>query len=183
MSIRLSRNSRAGWAQTRVLRSAVHRVVISTYEATFLLELADIVAAQTTDWSDIFHDFPFWRKVEEWDWTTHVVNVAMGIKTPGVLFELSGNPVERDSVHRGIDSLMTYHGQAHGMFSGDEWLSGTHPSQGVELCAVVEYMFSMEQLTRIFGDGRFGDILEKVAFNARPPPSPRIGPRISMISK
>ena len=45
---------------------------------------------------------------------------------------------------------MRYHGQAHGMFSGDEWLSGTHPSQGVELCAVVEYMFSMEQLvTRV----------------------------------
>ena len=143
----------------------MHRVLYRRTKQPFLLELADIVA-QTTDWSDIFHDFPFWRKVEEWDWTTHVVNVAMGIKTPGVLFELSGNPVERDSVHRGIDSLMTYHGQAHGMFSGDEWLSGTHPSQGVELCAVVEYMFSME-LTRIFGDGRFGDILEKVAFNAR----------------
>ncbi|VTR26858.1 Uncharacterized protein conserved in bacteria [Actinobacillus pleuropneumoniae] len=92
----------------------------------------------------------------------------MGVKTPGVLYELHGNPVERESVHRGIDSLMTYHGQAHGMFSGDEWLSGTHPSQGVELCAVVEYMFSMEQLTRIFGEGRFGDILEKVAFNALP---------------
>ncbi|MBB6735580.1 beta-L-arabinofuranosidase domain-containing protein [Cohnella zeiphila] len=135
---------------------------------SFLLELAGIVAAQTTDWTTVFHDFPFWRKVEEWDWKTHVVNVAMGIKAPGACFELTGDVREKDAVHRGIDSLMTYHGQAHGMFSGDEWLSGTHPSQGVELCAVVEYMFSMEQLTRIFGDGRFGDILEKVAFNALP---------------
>ncbi|MBO7745706.1 glycoside hydrolase family 127 protein [Paenibacillus sp. MWE-103] len=133
-----------------------------------LLALAGIVAEQTTDWTDVFHDFPYWRKVEEWDWTTHVVNVAMGIKAPGVRYELSGEDVERDAVHRGIDSLMTYHGQAHGMFSGDEWLSGTSPSQGVELCAVVEYMFSMEQLTRVFGEGRFGDILEKVAFNALP---------------
>jgi DUF1680 family protein len=63
---------------------------------------------------------------------------------------------------------MTYYGQAHGMFSGDEWLSGTSPSQGVELCAVVEYMYTMEQLVRILGDGIFGDILEKVAFNALP---------------
>ncbi|MBM7567214.1 beta-L-arabinofuranosidase domain-containing protein [Paenibacillus sacheonensis] len=133
-----------------------------------LLALANIAAEQTTDWTDVFHDFPYWRKVEEWDWTTHVVNVAMGIKTPGIRYELSGAEVERDAVHRGIDSLMTYHGQAHGMFSGDEWLSGTSPSQGVELCAVVEYMFSMEHLTRVFGEGRFGDILEKVAFNALP---------------
>ncbi len=134
----------------------------------FLLELAEIIGKQTIDWTDIFHDFPFWRKVEIWDWRTHVVNVAMGIKTPGVKYTLSGNEKERQAVHRGIDSLMTYHGQAHGMFSGDEWLSGTHPSQGVELCAVVEYMFSMEHLTRVFGEGCFGDILEKVAFNALP---------------
>ncbi|WP_308637495.1 beta-L-arabinofuranosidase domain-containing protein [Paenibacillus silvisoli] len=134
----------------------------------FLLELARKVAEQTLDWTDVFHDFPYWRKVEEWDWSTHVVNVAMGIKTPAIRYELSGLDVEHAAVHRGIDSLMTYHGQAHGMFSGDEWLSGTSPSQGVELCAVVEYMYSMEHLTRVFGEGRFGDILEKVAFNALP---------------
>lgn len=158
-----------GWAKSRGTEMLL--CIVWLYKRTndsFLLKLANIVAEQTIDWSDIFHDFPFWRKVEQWDWTTHVVNVAMGIKTPGVLYELKGNPKEREAVHRGIDSLMTYHGQAHGMFSGDEWLSGTHPSQGVELCAVVEYMFSLEQLTRIFGEGRFGDILEKVAFNALP---------------
>ena len=158
-----------GWAQARGAEMLL--CLIWLYKRTGdsgLLELARVVAGQTTDWTDVFRDFPFWRKVEQWDWKTHVVNVAMGIKTPGVLYELTGDETERDAVHRGIDSLMTYHGQAHGMFSGDEWLSGTHPSQGVELCAVVEYMFSMEQLTRIFGEGRFGDILEKVAFNALP---------------
>lgn len=158
-----------GWAEARGMEMLLciqwlHR---RTSEP-FLLELAQIVADQTTDWTDVFHDFPFWRKVEEWDWKTHVVNVAMGIKAPGVKYGLNGDKRELDAVHRGIDSLMIYHGQAHGMFSGDEWLSGTSPSQGVELCAVVEYMFSMEQLTRIFGEGRFGDILEKVAFNALP---------------
>lgn len=158
-----------GWAKTRGadLQLCVHWLYERTGEA-FLLELAKIVAEQTTEWTDIFHDFPFWRKVEEWDWRTHVVNVAMGVKTMGIHHELSGEPLQREAVHRGIDSLMTYHGQAHGMFSGDEWLSGTDPAQGVELCAVVEYMFSMEHLTRVFGEGRFGDILEKVAFNALP---------------
>lgn len=133
-----------------------------------LIVLAQKVAEQTTDWTSIFRNFPFWRKVESWDWRTHVVNVAMGLKTPAVLYELTGDPALREAVERGIDSLMTYHGQAHGMFSGDEWLSGTHPSQGVELCAVAEYMFTLEQLARVFGGGRYGDILEKVAFNALP---------------
>lgn len=134
----------------------------------YLLDLADTVVRQTINWAEIFRHFPFWRKAETWDLSTHVVNVAMGIKTPGAVFELFAGTEYREAVHKGIDSLMTYHGQVHGMFSGDEWLSGTHPSQGVELCAIVEYMYSMEELTRIFGDGRFGDILEKVAFNALP---------------
>lgn len=157
------------WAESR--GSELLLCILWLYKKTKddeLLKLADIVASQTLDWTDIFYDFPFWRKVDEWDLRTHVVNVAMGIKMPGILYELYGEDIQREAVHRGIDSLMTYHGQAHGMFSGDEWLSGTHPSQGVELCAVVEYMYSMEQLTRIFGEGRFGDILEKVAFNALP---------------
>lgn len=158
-----------GWAKARGAELLL--CLIWLYKRTNkeeLLKLASIVKVQTTDWTDIFYDFPFWRKVEKWDWRTHVVNVAMGLKTPGVLFELTEDSHEREAVYRGIDSLMTYHGQAHGMFSGDEWLSGTDPSQGVELCAVVEYMFTLEQLTRIFGDGRFADVLEKVAFNALP---------------
>ncbi|ALS28274.1 beta-L-arabinofuranosidase [Paenibacillus sp. 32O-W] len=158
-----------GWAKARGAEMLLTlRWLYKRTEDPMLPELAAIVARQTLEWTEIFHDFPYWRKVEQWDWRTHVVNVAMGIKTPGTIYEWTGDPVQREAVRRGIDSLMIYHGQAHGMFSGDEWLSGTHPSQGVELCAVVEYMFSMEQLTRIYGDGRFGDILEKVAFNALP---------------
>ncbi|MGP4041121.1 beta-L-arabinofuranosidase domain-containing protein [Gracilibacillus sp. D59] len=133
-----------------------------------LLTLAEKVRQQTTDWSSLFEKFPFWRKQNQWDHRTHVVNVAMGIKTPAVFYRQTDNEWEKNAVYKGIESLMTYHGQAHGMFSGDEWLSGTHPSQGVELCAVVEYMYSMENLIRILGDGSFGDILEKVAFNALP---------------
>jgi len=48
---------------------------------------------------------------------------------------------------------MAYHGQVNGIFSCDEWLAGTHPSQGTKLCAVVKYMYSLEHLVRITGDG------------------------------
>lgn len=134
----------------------------------YLESLTHIIIEQTANWTDLFDHFPFWRKVENWHWNSHVVNVAMGIKLPGVLHECVADSSKKEIIFKGINSLMTYHGQAHGMFSGDEWLSGTSPNQGVELCAVVEYMYAMEELIRIYGDGRFGDILEKVTFNALP---------------
>eukprot|EP01110_Echinostelium_bisporum_P011512 TRINITY_DN5415_c0_g2_i1.p2 TRINITY_DN5415_c0_g2~~TRINITY_DN5415_c0_g2_i1.p2 ORF type:complete len:51 (+),score=4.52 TRINITY_DN5415_c0_g2_i1:45-197(+) len=42
------------------------------------------------------------------------------------------------------------------------------PSQGAELCTVVETMFSFETNYGIVGDPVFGDYIEKLAFNALP---------------
>jgi hypothetical protein len=64
--------------------------------------------------------------------------------------------------------LDRYHGQATGMFSGDEHYAGKEPSQGTELCAVVEAMFSLEQVVATLGDPALGDRLERIAFNALP---------------
>jgi hypothetical protein len=161
-----------GWAQARGADLLLS--VMWLYDRTregFLLELAAEVKKMTLDWPAIFHDFPFWRKYEgKFDHRTHVVNVAMALKAPALFYRITGDEAYKEAVFKGIDSLMKFHGQAHGMFSGDEWLSGTHPSQGVELCAVVEYMFSLEQAVGVTGDGRLGDILEKVAYNALPAP-------------
>jgi hypothetical protein len=161
-----------GWARAR--GADLLLTVTWLYQRTteeFLPELAEKVRKQTMDWTAIFNDFPFWRKYEgAFDHRTHVVNVAMGMKTPALLYQQTGHEEHKEAVYNGIKSLMKYHGQAHGMFSGDEWLSGTHPSQGVELCAVVEYMFSLEQIIGILGDGMFGDLLEKIAYNALPAP-------------
>src|SRR5258708_24302601 len=51
----------------------------------------------------------------------------------------------------------SHHGQVTGMFSGDECLAGRNPLQGTELCAVVEFMYSLEHLFAVFGDPAFGD--------------------------
>jgi hypothetical protein len=52
--------------------------------------------------------------------------------------------------------------------SGDEHLSGKSPDRGTELCAVVEYMYSLEELYAIFGDNSLADRLEFLTFNALP---------------
>lgn len=99
---------------------------------------------------------------------SHIVNVAMGIKEPVVFYQQSGDSRGKECIEQGIKDLKKYHGVVYGMFTGDEHLSGNKPTQGTELCAVVEYMYSLENIIRILGHGVYGDILEKVTYNALP---------------
>jgi hypothetical protein len=103
-----------------------------------------------------------------WKWTKHVVNTAMAAKASALSWRLDQRSSDRVWAVRMIEFLDRYHGQANGMFSGDECLSGKNPLQGTELCAVVEFMYSLEHLFSVFGDPIFGDRLERVAFNALP---------------
>ncbi len=63
-----------------------------------------------------------------------------------------------------IHLLDEYHGQINGMFTCDEHLAGKDPSQGTELCTVVEYLFSLEVLISVLGDAALADRLERIAF-------------------
>ncbi len=129
-----------------------------------LLELSDLLFEQTLDWTAAF----------ERDWPdrsyapTHVVNVAMGVKQPAVQYLRTGDERFLAAVVRGLQVLRDRHGQVQGMFSGDEMLHGTDPTQGTELCAIVEFMYSLETLMWISGDVAFADHLERVAYNALP---------------
>jgi hypothetical protein len=134
----------------------------------WLLELAEIIFEQSIDWTEIFTNFPYKEKIASFDHRTHVVNVAMALKLPALYYLQSKSEKLKHAAKKGIEQLMKYHGQAQGMFSGDEWLAGTHPSQGTELCSVVEYMFSLQHLVQILGDVEWADRLEKAAFNALP---------------
>jgi uncharacterized protein len=71
-------------------------------------------------------------------------------------------------VFNALKLLDKYHGQATGMFTCDEHLAGRNPSQGTELCTVVETMFSLEVLLSILGDPELADRLERITFNALP---------------
>lgn len=155
--------------------------------ADWLLQLAATAKTQGLDWLGHFRHFAYTHKITE-AWLkehgmpdgpayrpehyhlTHVVNNAMAIKAAGVWYRQTGNEADRQTVYAAIDALDRYHGQATGVFSGDEHLATTMPSQGTETCAVVEYLFSLEVLLAILGDGALADRLERIAYNALPAP-------------
>jgi hypothetical protein len=159
------------WGKSRWadLVLSIHWLYEQIREA-WLLDLAEKAHRQGYDWRDHFADFRHTGKIrpDEWDQTTHVVNNAMAIKASGVWYRQSWDDVDRRAVWNAIDVLDKYHGQATGVFTGDEHYAGKNPSQGTELCAVAEYLYSLEVLLSILGDVRLGDRLERIAFNALP---------------
>lgn len=109
-------------------------------------------------------------KVEKKDanLATHGVNNAMALTSAAVWWQLTGERGDRDALYRMFEMLDRYHGQPSGIFASDEHYAGRDPSQGTELCTVVEAMFSLEIDISILGDPAFGDRLEKIAYNALP---------------
>lgn len=103
-----------------------------------------------------------------WNYEKHVVNTAMALKAYALSWRLTGNETDRVFGTRMIELLDRYHGQVTGMFTGDECLSGKNPVQGTELCAVVEALFSLEQLVLLTGNPAYADRLERIAYNALP---------------
>jgi hypothetical protein len=133
------------------------------------LALAHKARAQGYDWHAHFADFRFPDRQTIWQLENHVVNHAMALKTPAVAALLgSDRELEAAALGRMLATLDRFHGQANGMFSGDESLAGLSPSQGTELCAVVEALFSLEVALSVFPDPALADRWEKIAFNALP---------------
>lgn len=138
-----------------------------------LLSLAELIQSQSFAWSNWFagRDWVInaaaLQNSEAW-MTRHGVNVGMGIKDPAVHYQRTGDTAYLKALRTGFNDLMTLHGLPFGMFSADEDLHGNQPTQGTELCATVEAMFSLEQAIAITGDQRYMDALERMTFNALP---------------
>lgn len=144
----------------------------------WILETIESIQKNSPDWTVYYEKFP-WdsaavadKKVplnwKEDGLTAHVVNNAMAIKYPGLWYQQSKDDRFKNAVFAGISKYEHNHGQPGGRFSGDEHLSGKSPAQGTELCSVVEYMYSLEELYEIFGDASLADRLETLAYNSLP---------------
>ena len=157
-------------------------------ERSYIPALVEMLRKQALDWVDIFADFPFTRPAGYYyDWNkeyshfswedyhdtmkyhaNHIVNVTMGFKYPAMLSYFFDD-LDYEAVSlAGMESADKYHGVASGAVNGDEHLSGNNPSQGAELCSIVEYMFSLQTMLEAFGLPCFADKMERLAYNALP---------------
>jgi hypothetical protein len=167
------------WRGVRAMENAVTGYWL--YRQTgepWILETIESIQKNSSDWTTYYEKFP-WDSAASADkkiplnWgpeglTAHVVNNAMAIKYPGLWYQQSLDERFKKAVFNGIKKYDINHGQAGGRFSGDEHLSGKSPARGTELCSVVEYMFSLEELYAIFGDNTLADRLELLTYNALP---------------
>jgi len=170
------------------------QVVYWLYNITgdeFLLELGDIIQEQTFPWTEVFLNDENYNDPElTWHYSSlkrypfdsteinnltvskigglHTVNFAQGLKEPIVWYQKDKDPKHLDAVKKALIDVKKYHGQAQGMYGGDEPMHGGNPVQGVEFCSVAEEMFSLETMLKITGDMEFADLLERITFNALP---------------
>ena len=136
----------------------------------WLIDLAVRLRAQGFDWCGYFRQWPRTVPDEQgrWSFDGHVVNNAMALKEGALWWRLTGEDADREAARTMMDALDRHHGMATGVFTGDECLAGTDPSHGTELCAVAEYLYSLEWLIGVHGASALADRLERIAFNALP---------------
>ena len=135
------------------------------YKEDWLKDLASILKKQGVDYKTLFGE---WKKPKNaWRLETHVVNLAMMLKCEAVSCDLLNEPY-KGFADKADALLKKYNGTPVETFTGDECLSGLSPIQGTELCAVVEQMYSYEQLFAYTGERKWAEMLEVVAFNALP---------------
>ncbi len=135
-----------------------------------LLGLAHQLQSKGFDWRKWFEPFQFAGRVprERAKLDTHGVNTAMGLKTSALWSLVSRDAGDRMATANMIAMLDKFEGLPNGMFSADEHLAGRNPSQGIELCAVVESLFSLAIDAAVLGDAWIGDRMEKIAYNPLP---------------
>ncbi len=130
----------------------------------FLLDLAEILHTQTFNYTHKFTKTDMIPTLQN----IHAVNLVQGIKEPAIYYQHHPDKIYIESIKKVLWDIRKFSGQPQGLFGGDEALRNSDPTHGVELCSVVELMFSLENILAITGEVQFADHLEKVAYNALP---------------
>lgn len=159
--IRLFHWGKFRWFETFIALNFLYQ----RYNEEWITDLARLVKAQGYDYDNAI---ALWQKPRRlWRFKTHIVNLTMMLKAEAVSCTLLGEAyTNKAETYRRI--LDEYNGTVFEGFTGDECLSGLSPIQGTELCAVVEQMYSYEQLFAMTGDNAWAERLEVLAFNALP---------------
>lgn len=148
-----------------------------------LWDAAALTQAQSWDWDAYYNragvgttgaykgkpmpKFPL-ANVTHWDMYDHGVNNAMGTKSCSTWYRQSKDKAAVAQAYHKLQMQDTWQGQPHGMFSADECFGGRGLNRGIELCAVVEQMYSLQHMFRVHGDPSFLDRCERIAYNSLP---------------
>jgi len=134
-----------------------------------LIDLVKAMRATGRNWSESFTTFKGMENAAKgWGHHQHGVNTAMGVKTPGISYLMTGEKYDLDAIDKCFENLDRHHGTPVGIFTAEECLAGRGPDKGCELCLVIDEMFSIEVLLSVTGDWKLADRLEKITYNAWP---------------
>ncbi len=154
------------WAKFRWFETFISlNFLYEKYNEEWIKDLAKIIKEQGFDYNAVTES---WKKPgHNWLRKNHIVNIAMMLKSEAVSHELLGEEYT-DNAEKLRKILERYNGTAFEGFTGDEVLSGIDPTRGTECCAVVEQMYSYEEMFAHTGDNKWAERLEVLAFNALP---------------
>ena len=155
-----------GWAKYRWFESFISiNFLYEKYNEEWIKDLAKIIKEQGFDYNTVTES---WKKPSHmWLRKTHIVNIAMMLKSEAVSHRLL-NEKYTDNAEKLRTILDKYNGTVFEGFTGDEVLSGLDPTRGTECCAVVEQMYSYEEIFAATGDNKWAERLEVLGFNALP---------------
>ena len=154
------------WGKYRWFESFISlNFLYEKYGEDWIKDLAKIIKEQGFDYNTTAEN---WEKPSHvWKLNTHIVNMTMMLKSEAVSHDLLGEEYT-DNAEKLRVILDKYNSTAFDGFTGDEVLSGLDPTKGTECCAVVEQMYSYEEIFAHTGDNKWAERLEVLAFNALP---------------
>ena len=166
LNAHLNVNTLRNWGAARWFEGLIP--IYWLYERTRdvrLMELAKKLRVQGFDWPSVYDSGLIEGLTKDWDQLSHIVNTGMMLKSEALYGRIGE---DTGFAYRALRWLDAHHGTAAGIVNGDECLSTSSPIQGSELCGVVEFMYSCEQLFSLTGDPMWLDRLEWAGFNALP---------------
>jgi len=141
------------------------QLIYESYKEDWIKDFAKWLKEKGADYRKFTKDWK--RPLSKWTLHTHIVNIAMMLKSEAVYHNLLGE--EYTGIAENLWKILEeYNGTAVGTFTGDECLSGKRNNHGTELCSVVELMYSCQLLYAITGKSIWAERMEKVAYNALP---------------
>ncbi|MBQ1967432.1 MAG: glycoside hydrolase family 127 protein, partial [Clostridia bacterium] len=151
-----------GWGKFRWFESFISiNFLFERYGEEWITDLAKILRKQGFDYATT--NYKWIKPSHKWQMDTHIVNITMMLKSEAVSHSLLGEKYT-DKAEKLRTFLDKYNGTCFEGFTGDEVLSGIDPSKGTECCAIVEQMYSYEELFRHTGDNKWAERLEVLAF-------------------